>query len=81
MREFKTKLGEDGRVVIPAGCRKALKLLPGAELVIFIDEDHLHLYTKKTALKAAQARVTAKTKQKSLVKALKEMRNKDASND
>lgn len=81
MQEYRTKMGEDGRIVIPADCRRLLHLHPGEELIIHIEKEELHLYSLKHSLKKAQEAVQKYTKGRSLVTKLKEMRNKDNKNE
>lgn len=81
MSEFRTCMGEDGRVVIPAAYRKQLHLTPGEELIIRLDNNELHLISLKHSIKKAQKLVQKYTKNKSLQKLLKEMRTKDAANE
>lgn len=81
MLEFRTKLGEDGRVVIPASCRRELHLIPGEELVVRVENNSLYLISLKQSLKKAQALTQKYTKKSSLVKILKAERTKDVSND
>lgn len=77
MREFRTKMGEDGRVVIPAPCRKMLALLPGEELVIRVENNALCLQSLKQALKKAQTVVQGYAKKRSLVQDLLQLREKE----
>ena len=57
MNETKTKLGEGGRVVIPAGYRKSLGLKPGDEIILVLEEGELRLLTPRRAVQRAQALV------------------------
>jgi AbrB family looped-hinge helix DNA binding protein len=52
--QFRTKIGSDGRVMIPAALRKDLQLSAGEELVVSRDEDGIHLRTLTTALDHAR---------------------------
>ncbi len=81
MHEYRAKLGEDGRIVIPAECRRKLHLQPGEELIIHIEKEELHLYSLKHSLKKAQETVQKYAKGQSLVAKLKDMRNKDNKNE
>lgn len=78
MREFKTKLGPDGRIVIPARCRKLLHLTSGVELVIKVEDDQMHLFTLKHSVKKAQNQVKKYVKKASLTQQLAKMRKEDA---
>ncbi len=82
MSEYRTRLGEDGRVVIPASCRRQLHLKAGEELVIRMDDEELHVYSLKHSLKKAQELVRKYNKKnKSLLTILKTMRQKDAQDE
>ena len=48
------KLGDDGRIVIPAAARRDLGLSPGQTLVIESDGDSLLVRTADTALRETQ---------------------------
>ena len=52
-----TRLGEAGRLVIPASHRKALGLKVGDEVVLVLEDDELCVMTPQTALRRAQAMV------------------------
>jgi AbrB family looped-hinge helix DNA binding protein len=51
---FRTKIGSDGRIMIPAALRKDLQLAPGEELVVSRDEDGIHLRTLSMAIDHAR---------------------------
>ena len=57
MNETKTKLGEGGRVVIPAEYRKSLGLKPGDEIILILEDGELRLLTPQRAVQRAQALV------------------------
>jgi AbrB family looped-hinge helix DNA binding protein len=52
-----TKLGEGGRLVIPAEYRKALGVDTGDELVLILEEDGLRITTPREGIRRAQALV------------------------
>jgi AbrB family looped-hinge helix DNA binding protein len=52
-----TKLGEGGRLVIPADYRKALGVETGDELVLILEENSLRVLTPKEGIRRAQALV------------------------
>lgn len=79
--EFRAKLGDDGRIIIPAPCRKQLQLQAGEELIIHVEKNELHISSLKNALKKAQARVRHYAKNQSLVEKLILMRQEDNQND
>ena len=55
MREYKTKLGQGGRIVIPAEYRESLSLRPGDEVLIRLEEEEVRILTRGRAVKRAQA--------------------------
>ena len=54
MQEVRTRLGENGRIVIPAEFRKLLGLKVGDPLVVRLDEDGLRIESRRAAVRAAQ---------------------------
>jgi AbrB family looped-hinge helix DNA binding protein len=52
--ETRTRVNENGRVVIPASFRKALGINAGDELVLRIEDDELRITTLKRRLQRAQ---------------------------
>ena len=57
MRQVQTKLGDNGRVVIPAEFRRSMGLKAGDPLVIRLDEDGLRIESRRAAVRAAQRMV------------------------
>ena len=57
MAKVMTKLGEGGRLVIPADYRKALGVDTGDELVLILEENSLRVLTPKEGIRRAQALV------------------------
>jgi AbrB family looped-hinge helix DNA binding protein len=57
MSDQVTRMGKAGRLVIPVEMRAALGLGPGTEVVLRLDEDGLHLHTRRQALMRAQSLV------------------------
>ena len=55
MIEYKTKIGEGGRVVIPAQCRKTLGLEIGDEVILLLEDGELRLLTTQQIIERAQA--------------------------
>ena len=52
----RAKMNQQGRIVIPAECRRAAGIKPGDELLVeAIGEGELRLRTPEQAIKAAQA--------------------------
>ena len=60
--ETRTKINENGRVVIPAPFRKALGINAGDEVVLKIEDDELRITTLKRRLERAQRRVRSYVK-------------------
>jgi AbrB family looped-hinge helix DNA binding protein len=54
MREIRTKIGEGGRIVIPASYRKSLGVAVGDDLVLVLDEEGVRIITATQAVKRAQ---------------------------
>ena len=55
--ETRTRINENGRVVIPASFRKALHIQAGDEVVLRIEDDELRISTLKGRLEKAQRRI------------------------
>jgi AbrB family looped-hinge helix DNA binding protein len=51
MFEHRVKIGEGGRVVIPAAYRKKLHVKPGDELILRMQDGELRLFRQVQALK------------------------------
>ena len=54
MGDYKAKIGPNGRIVIPAACRKALGVEPGDEILMRLEDGEVHLYTQAQAIRRAQ---------------------------
>ncbi len=52
--EARTRLNENGRLVIPASFRKALGINPGDEVVVRLEDDELRITTLKRRIERAQ---------------------------
>ena len=52
--EARTRLNENGRLVIPASFRKALGINPGDEVVLRLEEDGLLITTLRHRIERAQ---------------------------
>lgn len=50
----RTRMNENGRIVIPASFRKALDLNPGDEVVLRIEDDELRVSTMKQRIERAR---------------------------
>jgi AbrB family looped-hinge helix DNA binding protein len=55
MPKILAKLGEGGRLVIPAEYRKALGVKTGDELVLILEDKTMRVLTPREAIKRAQA--------------------------
>ena len=55
--ETRTRVNENGRVVIPASFRKALGIKNGDEVVLRIEDDELRITTLKRRLERARRRI------------------------
>lgn len=82
MLEFKTKLSENGRIILPAKCREAMHISPGETIIVRVENDEARIISKKNLLARAQAAVTKLTKgKKSLVDELIKMRRSEAQDE
>ena len=57
MPRTKTRLGPGGRIVVPAEYRKALRLKPGDDVLLLLDDAGLHVLPAHLAVARAQALV------------------------
>jgi AbrB family looped-hinge helix DNA binding protein len=55
MAKVMTKLGEGGRLVIPADYRKALGVDTGDELVLILEDQSIRVVTPQEGIQRAQA--------------------------
>ncbi len=51
---YRAKLNDEGRLVIPAACRKQAGLMPGQEVFLQVSDQGLLVYTQDLALKRLQ---------------------------
>lgn len=49
-----TQLGAGGRIVLPARFRKSLGIKPGDELVLWLDDGQIRVYSRRQARRRAQ---------------------------
>jgi AbrB family looped-hinge helix DNA binding protein len=54
MTEVQVRLGENGRVVIPAAFRRRLGLKPGDPLILRLDDERVMIESRRAAVRAAQ---------------------------
>ena len=79
MHEYRTRISENGRLLIPVAYRKALGIKPGDEVVLRLEDNELHISTSKQALKRARQLVRQYVKaDESLVDNLISDRRKEA---
>jgi AbrB family looped-hinge helix DNA binding protein len=57
MKDVSVKLGEGGRVVIPAEFRKALGIDVGDELILHLENGTIALFTRKQAILYVQEQI------------------------
>jgi AbrB family looped-hinge helix DNA binding protein len=57
MSDTMTKIGEGGRIVIPASYRQALGLNTGDEVVLQLEEREIRILSRRQAIKQVQAAV------------------------
>ena len=55
MEEYKTTIGENGRINIPSALRKKMNLIPGEEVLMMYDDYSVYMLSMKQAIKEAQA--------------------------
>jgi AbrB family looped-hinge helix DNA binding protein len=56
VEEARTRVNENGRVVIPASFRKALGIEVGDEVLLRIEDDELRITTQQRRIQRAQRR-------------------------
>lgn len=80
--EVQIKLGENGRIVIPAAFRRQLGLEPGDSLVLRIEDDAVRIESRRAAVRAAQRILREKVpKGELLTERLFAMRRAERTND
>jgi len=62
MEEARTRVNENGRVVIPSSFRKALGIEIGDEVVLRIEDDELRITTQQRRIQRAQRRARQRLK-------------------
>lgn len=77
MKEFMVKMGENGRIVIPAIFRAQMHLSPGEELIFRLEDNELHVFSLKHSLQKAQSLVKHYAKNQNLLVKLKKLREED----
>lgn len=82
MNEYKSHITENGRILLPAKCRKEMNLVGGDEVVIKVEDGVAKIFSLKMAVKQAQDKVNKYIKGKrSLSNELIKMRRKEAKNE
>lgn len=57
MLDVRTKMGEGGRVIIPAIFRQSLQLKAGDDIILHFGDNEIHITTPEQALIKIQAKV------------------------
>ncbi len=82
MFAYKTNIGENGRIIIPAKMRKEANLTVGQGIIINLQNGELKISSYEAKLKNIQATVKSYTHNKgSLVDKLFELRKEDQNNE
>jgi len=82
VQQAKTRVDQNGRVVIPAEYRRALGMREGDEVTVQLEDGAVRIVTKTEAIRRAQE-IVAKhnSRRRSLVKELLEERRAEAARD
>lgn len=54
MLEFKTKLGKNGQLLIPADCLQAMNLAVNDEIIILVEDGEATFFTHEQAVKRSR---------------------------
>ena len=54
MDSIKTKVGQGGRIVLPAEFRKAMGVKPGDEVILAFKDGEVRVFTRQMAIKRGQ---------------------------
>ena len=85
MNDVRTKMGDGGRVIIPAIFRQILHLEAGDDIILHFEDNEIHITTPEQALIKLQTKVKnyldKSDKPVSLVDELIAMRRAEAKND
>jgi len=57
MLDVRTKMGEGGRVIIPAIFRQSLHLEPGDDIILHFADNEIHITTPEEALIKLQTKI------------------------
>ncbi len=77
MLECRTKIHDNGRLVVPLACRQALGLGAGEDVILRIEQGELRLYPAKQALTRAKQLVKKYMPRRKLVDELLLERRKE----
>ena len=76
--DAKTRMGNEGRIAVPAKFRKALGLQAGDEVMLFLEEDQIRMMSLRQAVALAKKQIRRFVPEgASLVDALIEERRKE----
>lgn len=85
MHDVRTKIGDGGRVIIPAIFRQALHLEAGDDIILHFEDNEIHMTTPEQALIKLQVKVRSYLdkagKPVSLVDELIEMRRSEVKDE
>ena len=82
MTEVHARLGENGRVVIPAAFRRRLGLKPGDPVILRLEESGVVIESRRAAVRAAQRMIRERVpKGELLTERLFEMRRAENTRD
>jgi AbrB family looped-hinge helix DNA binding protein len=82
MMEVQVRLGENGRVVIPAAFRRQLGLKPGDPMILRLEDTGLVIESRRAAVRAAQRMIRERVpKGELLTERLFEMRRAENTRD
>ena len=81
MKTTTVKLGESGRIVLPAQFRKELGVEPGDELILAMGDGELRIFTRLQAIKRAQGLLKGLAPGRSLVDELIQERRAESARE
>ncbi len=81
MLEYRTKIQDGGRLVIPADYRRALGMEPGEEVILKVQENELRIYPAHQALLRARQLLKKYVSKKNLVEELVAERRRESAHE
>ena len=81
MDQMMTKLGQSGRIVLPAKFRKAMGVKPGDDLILRLEDGELRIFTRRQAIKRAQGMLKHIAPGRSLSEELIQERREEAARE